>query len=143
MNKTFIPSKQNNVKQWYLIDAKNATLGRLASEVAKILRGKNKSIYTPFMDTGDFVIIINAQHVAVTGNKENQKTYFRHSGKPGGATIETFKQVQNRLPNRIVEKAIKGMLPKGPLGRKLFKNVKVYANESHIHQAQMPKLIQL
>nr|YP_010337479.1 ribosomal protein L13 [Dixoniella grisea]UNJ17064.1 ribosomal protein L13 [Dixoniella grisea] len=143
MNKTFIPSMRDYKKQWYLVDAKGKTLGRLASEVAKILLGKNKATYTPFLDTGDNVIIINAKYITVTGKKENQKQYFRHSRYPGGVTIETFRQLQHRLPNRIVEKSIKGMLPKGPLGRKLFKKVKVYSDNAHLHQAQMPQLIQL
>jgi large subunit ribosomal protein L13 len=114
-------------------------LGRLASEVAMILRGKNKPTYTPHMDTGDFVIVINAEKVAVTGKKRTQKLYRRHSGRPGGMKTETFAKLQVRVPERIIEHAVKGMLPKNSLGAKLFTKLKVYAGDSHPHEAQQPQ----
>ena len=124
MNKTSVPSIDSIERQWYLVDAENQTLGRLATEVASVLRGKNKASYTPHLDTGDFVVVVNADKVRVSGNKSQQKLYRRHSGRPGGMKVETFAHLQERLPERIVEKAIKGMLPlnagiNGPLLRKL------------------------
>ena len=124
MNKTQSPSLNTN-SHWYVIDAKNQTLGRISTHISNILRGKNKPSYTPYLDTGDYVIVINSAHVSVSGNKINQKLYRRHSGQPGGLKVETFDQLQTRLPNRIIEKSVKGMLPKGPLGRKLFTKLKV------------------
>ncbi|MDJ0537054.1 MAG: 50S ribosomal protein L13, partial [Xenococcaceae cyanobacterium MO_207.B15] len=114
-------------------------LGRLATEIAMILRGKNKPTYTPHMDTGDFVIVVNAEKVVVTGRKGQQKLYRRHSGRPGGMKTETFDQLQARIPERIIEKAVKGMLPKNALGRKLFTKLKVYKGSEHPHQAQQPE----
>ncbi|GAB4299604.1 MAG: 50S ribosomal protein L13 [Oscillatoriaceae cyanobacterium] len=143
MNKTYVPSLDSIEPTWYVVDATNQRLGRLASEVAKILRGKNKPIYTPYMDTGDFVIIINAEKVAVTGKKRSQKLYRRHSGRPGGMKTETFAQLQGRIPERIVEQAVRGMLPKNSLGRKLFTKLKVYAGADHPHAAQQPELLQI
>jgi large subunit ribosomal protein L13 len=143
MKDTFIPSNTSIKSQWFIIDAKDKCLGRLATEVVKILRGKTKIFYTPSQDTGDYVIIINAKEIKVTGNKATQKTYMRHSGRPGGKTVETFEQLQARIPERIVEKAIKGMLPKNRLGRKLFTKLKVYQGDSHPHIGQEPQIIKL
>lgn len=143
MKDTFIPSNTSIKSQWFIIDAKDKCLGRLATEVVKILRGKTKIFYTPAQDTGDYVIIINAKEIKVTGNKATQKTYMRHSGRPGGKTLETFEQLQARIPERIVEKAVKGMLPKNRLGRKLFTKLKVYQGESHPHIGQEPQIIKL
>ena len=143
MNKTFVPSTNSIDRQWCLVDAENLTLGRLATEVVSILRGKNKPGYTPHLDTGDFVIIINAEKVQVSGNKASQKLYRRHSGRPGGMKIETFNALQKRLPERIVEKAIKGMLPHNSLGRQLFRKLKVYRGAGHPHAAQTPQHLKL
>lgn len=141
MNKTFLPNQETLEQAWYVIDAEDQRLGRLASEVARILRGKNKPTYTPHMDTGDFVIIVNADKVGVTGKKRSQKLYRRHSGRPGGMKVETFDDLQSRVPERIVEQAVKGMLPKNSLGRKLFTKLKVYAGPDHPHQAQQPQVL--
>lgn len=141
MNKTVLPTIDNLDHKWYVIDAEGQRLGRLATEVATILRGKNKPTFTPHMDTGDFVIIINAEKVEVTGRKREQKLYRRHSGRPGGMKEETFEKLQVRLPERILESAIRGMLPKNSLGRKLFTKLKVYAGPSHPHAAQQPETL--
>ena len=143
MNKTPLPSVDSLVRQWYLVDAENQTLGRLASEVASVLRGKNKPTYTPHLDTGDFVIVINADKIRVSGNKPTQKLYRRHSGRPGGMKTETFAHLQARIPERIVEKAIKGMLPHNALGRQLFRKLKVYKGSEHPHAAQQPQVLAL
>lgn len=139
MTKTYVPTQNSIEHQWYVVDAKDQRLGRLASEIAKVLRGKNKPTYTPNADTGDFVVVINAEQVVVTGRKRSQKLYRRHSGRPGGMKVETFDQLQSRLPERILEQAIRGMLPKNALGRKLFTKLKVYAGAEHPHQAQQPQ----
>ncbi len=139
MNKTLTPSKDSINRQWYLVDAENQTLGRLASEVASVLRGKNKPCYTPHLDTGDFVVIVNAEKIRVSGNKSEQKLYRRHSGRPGGMKTETFNALQDRIPERIVETAIKGMLPHNSLGRQMFRKLKVYRGSNHPHAAQQPK----
>ncbi|MEM8807928.1 MAG: 50S ribosomal protein L13 [Cyanobacteria bacterium P01_G01_bin.38] len=141
MTKTYVPSVSELNQKWYVIDAADQRLGRLATAVAEILRGKNKPTYTPHMDTGDFVVIINADKIDVTGNKRSQKLYRRHSGRPGGMKVETFQQLQDRIPERIVEKAVKGMLPKNALGRRLFTKLKVYAGPEHPHQAQQPETL--
>ncbi len=141
MNKTPLPNVNDLDKKWYVIDAADQRLGRLATEVAMILRGKNKATYTPHLDTGDFVIIINAEKVAVTGKKSEQKLYRRNSGRPGGMKVEPFNKLQKRIPERIVEHAIKGMLPKNSLGRKLFTKLKVYAGNKHPHAAQQPEVL--
>ncbi|NET36537.1 MAG: 50S ribosomal protein L13 [Cyanothece sp. SIO1E1] len=143
MNKTYVPPQDSLEKNWYVVDAAGQRLGRLASEIAMILRGKNKPTFTPHMDTGDFVIVVNAEKVDVTGRKRSQKLYRRHSGRPGGMKLETFEHLQNRIPERIVEQAIRGMLPKNTLGRKLFTNLKVYAGPDHPHQAQKPAELKL
>ena len=139
MNKTPVPIEENFEKKWYVVDAAEQRLGRLATQVAMILRGKNKPTFTPHMDTGDFVIVVNADKVIVTGKKKEQKLYRRHSGRPGGMKVETFAQLQQRIPQRIIEKAVKGMLPKNSLGRKLFTKLKVYVGPDHPHQAQKPE----
>lgn len=140
MNKTYIESikKQN---KWYLIDAKNQTLGRLSSTIASLLRGKNLVGFTPHIINSTYIIIINSQYIKVSGKKYNQKLYRRHSGRPGGLKKETFGQLQKRLPNRILEISIKGMLPKNSLGRKLFTHLKVYANDKHPYEQQKPEKI--
>jgi len=127
-------------RQWYVVDADGKTLGRLATEVAKVLRGKHKPIFTPHMDTGDFVVVVNAERVALTGNKMQDKLYFRHSNYPGGLKTFTAEQVlSSKHPERVIEAAVKGMLPHNRLGRKLFKKLKVYSGPEHPHQAQRPQ----
>ncbi|HEY9753313.1 MAG TPA: 50S ribosomal protein L13 [Coleofasciculaceae cyanobacterium] len=143
MNKTYLPPQDSIERNWYVVDATDQRLGRLASEVAKVLRGKNKPTFSPSMDTGDFVIIVNAEKIDVTGKKREQKMYRRHSGRPGGMKIESFTKLQARLPERIIEQAVKGMLPKNTLGRKLFTKLKVYAGPDHPHQAQKPHTLEI
>jgi large subunit ribosomal protein L13 len=143
MTKTYLPSINSLEPKWYLVDAADQRLGRLASQIAMILRGKNKPTYTPFMDTGDFVIVVNAEKLTVTGKKREQKVYRRHSGRPGGMKTETFAKLQVRLPERILEHAVKGMLPKNSLGRQLFTKLKVYAGSVHPHQAQQPEVLDI
>nr|WRW10601.1 50S ribosomal protein L13 [Ascoseira mirabilis] len=143
MKNTFIPSNIDLKQQWYIVDAKDKCLGRLSTKVATLLRGKNKSIFTPAQDIGDYVIIINANKIMLSGKKSIKKTYFRHSGRPGGKTIESFESLQRRIPERILEKSIKGMLPKNRLGRKLFTKLKVYKGQDHPHLAQKPQIIEL
>ena len=141
MNKTYVPPQDSIEQNWYLVDAANQRLGRLATEIARILRGKNKPTYTPYMDTGDFVIVVNAEKIQVTGRKRDQKLYRRHSGRPGGMKIETFAKLQARIPERIIEQAVRGMLPKNSLGRQLFTKQKVYKGSEHPHAAQKPQTI--
>jgi large subunit ribosomal protein L13 len=141
MEKTYLPTIDPTEQKWYVVDAENQTLGRLASQIAMVLRGKNKPTYTPFLDTGDFVIVVNADKIDVTGKKREQKLYRRHSGRPGGMKVETFSQLQKRLPERIIEKAVKGMLPKNRLGRQLFTKLKVYTGPDHPHQSQKPEAL--
>ena len=143
MSKTYLPPQESLEREWYVVDATNQRLGRLASEVAQILRGKKKAEFTPHLDTGDFVIVVNAEKIAVTGKKRTQKLYRRHSGRPGGMKTETFAQLQGRLPERIIEQAVKGMLPKNSLGRQLFTKLKVYAGAEHPHQAQQPQTLEI
>lgn len=147
MKNTFIGSerilKQNFKEKWYIVDAKDKCLGRIATKTSNILRGKNKITFTPWQNIGDYVIIINAENIKVTGKKDIQKLYFRHSGRPGGKTIENFQTLQSRLPTRIIEKAIRGMLPKGRLGRKLFNKLKIYPGSKHPHIAQKPQMIEI
>lgn len=126
---------------WFIIDAENQTLGRLASTVAQIIRGKNKPFFTPHMDMGDYVVVINAEKIKVSGNKEENKTYFRHSGYPGGITQIKLKQVRMDYPERIITNAVKGMLPHNRLGRKLLKHLKVYKGSTHPHSSQEPQSI--
>ncbi len=141
MNKTSTPSIDSSKRQWYLVDAENQTLGRLATEVASVLRGKKNPNFTPHLDTGDFVVIVNAEKIRVSGKKSEQKLYRRHSGRPGGMKVENFQSLQNRLPERIIEKAIKGMLPHNVLGRQLFRKLKVYRGSDHPHAAQKPQVL--
>ena len=128
-------------RDWFIIDAENQTLGRLASEIAQILRGKKKPFFTPHMDMGDFVVVVNAEKVKVTGNKEKDKTYFRHSGYPGGVTQISLRKVRQDYPERIIMNAVKGMLPHNRLGRQLLTHLKVYSGTDHPHSAQLPKTI--
>ena len=128
-------------RNWYIVDADGQILGRLASEVAQIIRGKKKPFFTPHMDMGDFVVVINAEKVKVTGNKERDKSYFRHSGYPGGITQINLKKVRQNFPERIITNAVKGMLPHNRLGRKLLTHLKVYSGELHPHAAQQPQTI--
>ncbi len=130
-------------REWYLVDAENKTLGRLASEIAKVLRGKNKPIYAPHLDTGDYVIVINAEKVHVTGRKLDRKIYYRHSGYPGGLTSISLREQLKRHPTRVIRSAVWGMLPHNRLGRVVMRNLKVYAGDSHPHQAQQPKPLKL
>ncbi|MGB3533950.1 MAG: 50S ribosomal protein L13 [Microcoleaceae cyanobacterium] len=141
MTKTYLPTADTVEQKWYVVDAANQRLGRLSTEIARILRGKNKPTYTPHIDTGDFVIVLNADKVEVTGRKRSQKLYRRHSGRPGGMKTETFDQLQERIPERIIEQAVKGMLPKNALGRQLFRKLKVYAGSDHPHAAQLPETL--
>ena len=143
MNKSF-SAKQNEVKKnWVVFDAKDMVLGRLASRVAFILRGKHKPEFTPHIDTGDYVVVVNADSVVVTGNKSDGKKYYSHSGYPGGIKETTFTKLQQKHPGRVIEKAVKGMLPKGPLGYAMFKKLKVYAGSEHPHTAQQPSELEL
>lgn len=143
MEKTYLPPQASLEQNWYVVDAAEQRLGRLATQIAMVLRGKNKPHYTPFMDTGDFVIVVNAERVNITGKKRTQKLYRRHSGRPGGMKTETFAKLQSRLPERIIEQAVKGMLPKTSLGRQLLTKLKVYAGPDHPHQAQKPQLLEI
>ncbi len=136
--KTEFPSKSEVVRCWYVLDASEAALGRVASRAAKVLMGKHKPGYTPFLDTGDHVIVINAEKAILTGAKEQQKLYRRHSGYPGGLTETTAGKVRQVRPTRIVEEAIRGMLPKTKLGKQMYRKLKVYAGDKHPHQAQQP-----
>lgn len=141
--KTFTAKPETVQRDWFVIDAEGKTLGRLATEVASRLRGKHKPEYTPHVDTGDNIIIINAEKVTVTGNKASDKMYYRHSGYPGGIKEINFADLQARAPEMIIEKAVKGMLPKGPLGRAMFRKLKVYAGAEHKHAAQQPQVLEL
>jgi len=141
MNKTSTPSLTTIKRNWFLVDAEGQTLGRLASEIANVLRGKNKPSFTPHLDTGDFVIVVNAEKIAVSGKKASQKLYRRHSGRPGGMKIEKFETLRDRIPERIIEQAVKGMLPHNSLGRQQFKKLKVYKGSQHPHDAQNPVLL--
>lgn len=142
-NKTYLPPQATLERNWYVVDAADQRLGRLATEIAMVLRGKRKPTYTPHMDTGDFVIVINAEKVDVTGKKRTQKLYRRHSGRPGGMKEESFDKLQKRIPERIIEHAVKGMLPKNSLGRQLFTKLKVYAGPEHPHAAQKPEVLEI
>ncbi len=141
--KTFVAKNGTIKRQWYLIDAADRVLGRVATEVARRLRGKHKTEYTPNVDTGDYVIVINASKVRVTGDKERSKYYFRYSGYQSGLKRVSFADQQNRRPERVIEHAVRGMLPKNPLGREMFRKLKVYAGEDHRHAAQGPKPLQI
>ena len=139
-----VSAKSSEVKRdWLLVDASDATLGRLASKIAHRLRGKHKAIYTPHVDTGDYIVVINASKIKVTGNKAEGKIYHRHSGFPGGLYSTNFSKMQDKFPGRALEKAVKGMLPKGPLGYAMVKKMKVYPDAQHQHTAQQPQLTTL
>jgi large subunit ribosomal protein L13 len=137
--RTFTAKTAEIEREWFVIDAEGETLGRLASRIAPILKGKHKPIYTPHLDCGDYVVVINADKVRVTGRKLDQKLYHRHSGYPGGLTSVSLRQQLEKHPDRVISAAVKGMLPKNKLGRRMFKKLKVYASDSHPHEAQQPK----
>ena len=139
--KSFMASPATIERKWYVVDASGYTLGRLASEVAKILRGKNKPIFTPHMDCGDYVIVVNAEKVKVTGRKLDQKIYYHHSEYVGGMKETTLREMMAKKPAKVVELAVKGMLPKGPLGRQMYTKLHVYAGPEHNHQAQKPEVL--
>ena len=139
--KTFMASPATIDRKWYVVDATDMTLGRLASEVAKVLRGKNKAIFTPHIDTGDNVIVINAEKIAVTGKKLDQKIYYHHSDYVGGMKETTLREKLAKKPESVIELAVKGMLPKGPLGREMYKKLFVYAGPEHKHEAQKPEVL--
>ena len=143
LQKTFTPTPADIERTWYVVDAQDVPLGRLASEVAQILRGKHKPTFAPHMDMGDYVIVINADKVAVSGNKESDKVYYRHSGYPGGLRSETLAELRNDHPTRLVENAVRGMIPKNRLGRQVLTKLKVYAGPEHPHSAQKPETLTL
>jgi len=139
--KSFMANPDTVERKWYVVDADGATLGRLASEVAAVLRGKNKPIFTPHVDCGDYVIVINADKIAVSGKKMEQKVYYSHSLYVGGMKETTLREMMAKKPEKVIEKAVKGMLPKGPLGEQMYKKLHVYAGENHNHQAQKPEVL--
>lgn len=139
IHKTFVAKPADIERDWYVVDATDLTLGRLATQVASVLRGKHKPQYTPHEDVGDFVVVINAEKIHVTGRKLDQKMYYRHTGYPGGIRSISLRKQLQKHPERVIEHAVKGMLPRGPLGRRQFKKLKVYAGPEHPHQAQLPK----
>ena len=141
--KTFVAKPETVKRDWYVVDAEGKTLGRLASEIASRLRGKHKAEYTPHVDTGDYIIVVNAEKVAVTGNKAAAKTYYRHTEFPGGLKSITFDKLIERKPEMVIELAVKGMLPRGPLGRAMYRKLKVYAGAEHKHAAQQPKVLEI
>jgi large subunit ribosomal protein L13 len=143
LQKTFVPTPEHVQHEWWIVDAKGQTLGRLATRIATILRGKHKPIYVPYMDTGDYVIVINCEQVAVTGNKETDKVYHRHSGYPGGLTSIRLKEQRERFPDRVIYEAVRGMLPKNALGHQMIKKLKIYAGSEHPHAAQQPKVLEV
>lgn len=139
--KTFMANPDKLEKKWYVVDAEGQTLGRMCSEIAKVLRGKNKPEYTPFVDTGDYVIVINADKIKVSGKKMDQKIYYRHSDYVGGMKSATLREMLDRRPEKVVELAVKGMLPKGPLGRQMLRKLHVYTGAEHPHTAQQPEAL--
>jgi large subunit ribosomal protein L13 len=141
--RTFTAKKEEIERDWFVVDAEGQTLGRLASKIAPILKGKHKPTYTPHLDCGDFVIIVNAEKVHVTGRKMDQKIYYRHSGYPGGIKSISLRDQLARYPERVLQAAVRGMLPKNKLGRRMIKKLKVYAGDEHPHQAQQPKPLEL
>lgn len=141
--KSYIAKPDTIKRDWYVVDAEGKTLGHLATEIASRLRGKHKPEYTPFMDTGDYIVVINAEKVTVTGNKANDKMYHSHSGFPGGIKSVPFKDLIATKPEMVIQSAVRGMLPKGPLGRAMFKKLKVYAGAAHDHAAQQPKVLDI
>jgi large subunit ribosomal protein L13 len=143
MNKTYVTKPAEIVRSWHVVDAEGQTLGRMASEIAKILRGKHKPIFSPAVDCGDYVIVINAEKIHVTGRRLDQKMYYRHSGYMGGLTEISLRDQLKRYPNRVIESAVRGMLPRNKLGRKMIKRLKVYAGDQHPHDAQQPVPLEL
>ncbi len=141
--KTFVAKPETVQRDWFVVDATDKTLGRLASEIAHRLRGKHKPEYTPHVDTGDYIVVVNAEKISVTGNKAKGKVYYAHSGYPGGLKDITFEKLLEKKPEMILEKAVKGMLPKGPLGRAMFRKMKVYAGPEHNHAAQQPQVLDI
>ncbi len=141
--KTFSAKAEDVNRDWFVVDASDKTLGRLASEIAHRLRGKHKAEYTPHVDTGDYIVVINAEKVRVTGNKATGKMYHRHTGYPGGLKSMSFEQLIDRAPERAIQSAVKGMLPRNPLGRAMFKKLKVYAGDEHPHAAQQPQVLNI
>ncbi len=141
--KTFSARAEDVIRGWFVVDATDKVLGRLATEIARRLRGKHKTIFTPHVDTGDFIVVVNAAKMRVTGNKPDDKTYYRHSGYPGGIRSTNYAKMQQRFPGRALEKAVKGMLPKGPLGYAMLKKLKVYAEAQHPHSAQQPQSLEI
>ncbi|CAK0758979.1 50S ribosomal subunit protein L13 [Gammaproteobacteria bacterium] len=141
--KTFSAKPETVQHNWYVVDAAGKTLGRLASEIARRLRGKHKPEYTPHVDTGDYIVVINAAKVRVTGNKVDDKQYYRHTGYPGGLKVSNFAKLIQKDPGEVIEHAVRGMLPKNPLGRAMFRKLKVYPGADHLHIAQQPKLIDI
>ncbi len=143
MYKTYYPKLNEINQKWYVVDAEGKALGRLSSQVASILRGKNKPYYTPHMDTGDFVVVINAEKIRMTGRKAETKKYFTHSGYIGGGRFESYREAMGKHPEEIIGRAVKGMLPRNTLGRKLFRKLKVYAGPEHPHEAQQPEPLEI
>lgn len=143
MTKTYSPKSAEIERQWFVVDAAGQPLGRLASEIAQTLRGKRKPTFTPHMDMGDFVIVVNAEQVTLSGRKEDQKLYRRHSGRPGSLKEETARRLRARRPERMVELAVKGMLPKNSIGRQMYRKLKVYAGPDHPHQSQQPSVMEI
>ncbi len=141
--KTYSAKSETVARDWFVVDATGKALGRLASEIATRLRGKHKAIYTPHVDTGDYIVVINAEKVRVTGNKMTDKNYYRHTGYPGGIKEISFDKLIEKAPERVIETAVKGMLPKNPLGRSMFRKLKVYAGSEHNHSAQQPKVLEI
>ncbi|GAB3011689.1 MULTISPECIES: 50S ribosomal protein L13 [Alteromonadaceae] len=141
--KTFVAKPETVKRDWFVVDATDKTLGRLATEIARRLRGKHKPEYTPHVDTGDYIVVINAEKVRVTGNKTQDKMYYSYSGYVGGLKETTFEKLQAHKPELIIERAVKGMLPKGPLGRAMFRKMKVYAGSEHVHAAQQPQVLDI
>lgn len=141
--KTFVAKPESVERDWYVVDATNKTLGRLAAEIATRLRGKHKPEYTPHVDTGDYIVVVNAEKVTVTGNKAKGKIYYNHSGYPGGLKEATFEKLIEKKPEMVLERAVKGMLPKGPLGRAMFRKMKVFIGPEHTHQAQQPQVLDI
>ncbi|NWN92393.1 50S ribosomal protein L13 [Marinobacter adhaerens] len=137
--KTLSAKPESVTRDWYVVDAAGKTLGRLSTEIARRLRGKHKPEYTPHVDTGDYIVVINASQVRVTGNKSSDKMYYSHTGFPGGIKSINFEKLVDKAPEQIIQKSVKGMLPKGPLGRAMFKKLKIYAGAEHPHTAQQPK----
>lgn len=143
MEKTFVTKKEDVQREWYVVDAAGKTLGRLATRVARMLRGKHKPTYSPSVDTGDYIIVVNAEKIHVTGRKLDQKMYYRHTGYPGGLKEITLRNLLHKHPTRVIEHAVRGMLPKNRLGRRMFKKLKVYAGPNHPHEAQRPESLEL